>query len=310
MQISSVGSSSSNYLLEGKIYSAGTVLNRLIEKTNNSDELTDEKESIGIQEKVTGDMAEASSDELLQVNDIDSLQAADDHLHSMLGLAKFATGDLTAADRERLQKEFAFYSGSIDSIGEGEQEALEADESTESTLSLETAAKTDNLETYADALNVDFASVSDTVTDQTGTVSEADEQEGSVSGTDDALEADSDDTSESWTSKLGISDVSVDADEDAEDIANAIEEIKEAIVKVEMEIKDLSKTTPAISTTVNSEISHAANTSDNAITDSSSALEYFGLLKSCMLSDSTQTMVAQTSNYPSYAQETSLDMVC
>lgn len=130
MQISSTSSSfvtaSTSNLLTGKIYSAGSVLKHNLAQAAIEKKLGNLKDSLELKEKISN-IEQASSDELLQVSDIDSLYAVDGDLHGMDKLAQYASGDISSDDRKRAARDYAEYAAHINRVNQNENSQLSKD---------------------------------------------------------------------------------------------------------------------------------------------------------------------------------------
>ena len=277
MQISSIGSFSSNYLLTKKAYSAGSVLNRLVEQKETSQKLSADavKKTLTKSTETTGD---STADVL-----VDSLTLTDSDLHNVLSIAQYATGNISSEDREKCQKEIGGYLNDIDKNGDTYAQAVKKAAS-ENGASQDIDDKIKRLESKA----------GDTQSSVSSSYSSSTQQEQTEDWTD----------RNSWTEELGLSNLSVAS---ADDAKNAVTTVNSAIKKVDSTLKDVKENNFVCTDSANASSDDSSLTS---IKDSTSASDYVNLLKSYMLNDSTQTMVSQPSNYSSRTTATTLDIMC
>lgn len=283
MQVSSIGNISSQSILKGKIYSADSVVKRLIENTVSNEKLSEEEEKIGIKKTLETGIIKASSNMLLQVNDIGSLYSIDNDMHGILSLAKYAANDnISGADRLGCQREIDRYLNDINGIGKQEDYDIKeklAGEIKKYSNDSTAAVNAETTEDAAAAKSTNTAGSSDS-----GVLNIMQEYEKFIKS-----------KNKSWTETLGINGLSVMTVEDAK---KAIQSTKTAAISVEREIAQLERDAK-ISAKIknnNSSPAKAADTKNKAVNDSTSQSEYVGLLKTFMKSDAAQTVVSQTTD--------------
>lgn len=283
MQISSTGNFSSQSILKGKIYSANSVVKRLVDNTNLNEKQLEEEKNIGVKKTLETGIIEASSNMLLQVNDIDSLYSIDSDMHDILSLAQYATKDnLSDADRLRCQRAVDGYLNDIDGIGKQEDYDIKeklAGEIKKYSNDSTAAVNAEATEDTADAKNTDNASASDS-----GLLNIMQEYQKIIKS-----------KTKSWTETLGISGLNVMT---AENAKKATQSTKTAAISVEREIAQLERDAKISEKIKNNNSSSvkAADTENKAVADSTSQSEYVSLLKTFMKSDAEQTFVSQTAD--------------
>lgn len=281
MQISTIGSSSSNYLLTKKAYSAGSVLNRLVEQKETSQKLADDASSTAVKKALTKS-TETTGNSTADVL-VDSLNLTDSELHNVLSVAQFATGNISSEDREKCQKEISGYLNDIDKNGDTYAQAVKKAAS-------ENGASQD--------IDDNIKSLENQAGDTQSSVSSSYPSPTRQEQTEDWINRNS------WTEELGLSNLSVAS---ADDAKNAVTTVNSAIKKVDSTLKDVKERNFVCTDSANASSDDFFLTS---IKDSTSASDYVNLLKSYMLNDSTQTMVSQSSNYFSRTTATTLDILC
>jgi hypothetical protein len=265
----------SGSLLTGKIYSAGTVIKRNLAQADIEKRLADQKNGIEIKEKIGG-IEQASSTELLQVSDIQSLYDVDDNLQKMDKLAQFASGDISSDDRKRAEREFAAYSADVDRINQTENDQLSKDGVIEQINELHDAAQSD----------AGSAAQGETSGGNNQSAGGLDSAAPGSFETQTEAELKANRQPQSWKQKLGIDGIGIDTKEAAQAAHEALAGKDGAIPKIKKEIKDLTadKGEPQ----QEAKLIDRAQEGDNTV-DARSSSEYLLLLRSRMKSDNTKS---------------------
>lgn len=304
MQISSVGSYSSNYLLSNRPYSSDTILRRLVQKKNEGQKLADSKNLATIKETLTTGV-HTTKNPMDVLNN--SLNSTNDDLHSILKIAQYATGNISDEDRKKCQEELQGYLDDINRNGNQYDEAVRENDKKEAGNSINqsitaTVKKLENsqanhtqrIEEKQAELSVetDAHAISDSYIKSVSNAATISSPRNNIpSGQSAGYPAVSwtEPNGESWAKKLNISDLCVATQAEAK---KAVAATQSAISKVENEIEDLAKKN--YSRTADAAHSLSNDSGKPVIADSTTAAEYLNLLKAAMLADSTNAVVSHS----------------